>query len=241
MTKALGRRTPKDFTHVEKYPLRWNLSVDSIERTLPLPRWHWTHDQGTEGSCVGHGTAMERSIVNRLQGKARGDETPGVRYNPWWVWNEAKKIDEWEDTNPGDDNGTSVRAAYDVLRSQGLPFYKSEEPRPQAGITANRWATTVDEMRTAIDEGKAINIGVTWYSNFDSPEQESERVWWIGRGTLGTVRGGHSLCVYGASDAKQAFKLKNSWGRTYPLVWLPYETMQTLLDDYGEAVIVVDK
>lgn len=236
MARALGRRTPKDFKHVEKYPLRIASAVESVERTLRLPRWHWDHDQGQEGACVGHGTAMERAIVNRQQAADRGDETPGVRYNPWWVWNEAKKIDEWDDTNPGDDNGTSVRAAYDVLRTQGLPFFRSDTPRTKAGIVANRWATTVDEMRTAISEGKAVTIGVTWYSNFDYPEDG-----WIGRGSLGRVRGGHSLCVYGASDQKQGFKLKNSWGRGYPLVWIPYDTMQTLLDDYGEATLVTDR
>lgn len=41
------------------------------------------------------------------------------RYNPIRIWNKAKEIDEWDDTNPGDQNGTSVRAGYEVIRLEG--------------------------------------------------------------------------------------------------------------------------
>jgi hypothetical protein len=63
---------------------------------------------------------MERAITNIAQAKALGLLQAGRRYNPLDVWNEAKKIDEWPDTNPGDDHGTSVRAGYDVCRDKGL-------------------------------------------------------------------------------------------------------------------------
>jgi hypothetical protein len=236
-------------------------TAPEVNRILRLPWWHWTHDQGEEGSCVGHGIAMERAITNTSQNiflNIIGWKTR--RYDPIHIWNEAKKIDYWPDTNPGDDNGTSVRAGYDVARDQGLSRVRTMEfvegvgiPRPvepgpvdvSEGILTNRWATTVDEMRTAIANGLPVTIGVTWWSNFDSPVEEfdvlGKRGYWIGKGPLGRVRGGHCLTVYGASDRRQAFRLKNSWGKSYPLVWLPYTTMQTLLDDYGEAALVTDR
>lgn len=258
MEGALGRRIPPDWEHVEKYPFRTVAprAVDTVNRTLRLPHWHWTHDQGQEGSCVGHGIVMERAITNTAQNKLLnilGIKTR--RYDPIHVWNEAKKIDVWPDTNPGDDNGTSVRAGYDIARDQGLSRVKKMVidkgagiPRPVGagpveygeGILTNRWATTVDEMRTAISQGLPVTIGVAWYANFDVPE-----LWrhddWIGRGDLGRVRGGHCLTVYGASDKRQAFRLKNSWGESYPMVWMPYTTMQRLLNEYGEAALVTDR
>ena len=39
-------------------------------------------------------------------------------------------------------------------------------------------------------------------------------------------------------------KLTNSWGRGYPLVWVPYDTLQRLLDGIqypGEATIITDR
>jgi hypothetical protein len=127
----------------------------------------------------------------------------------------------------------------------------------KAGVERYRWATTVDEMRTAIQDGLPISIGVTWYTNFDNPFFRKDRPGtedWIGVDTEGKVatastinnilsetRGGHCVCIYGASDVRQAFKVKNSWGDQYPSVWLPYIVMQKLLDEDGEAALVTDR
>jgi len=37
-------------------------------------------------------------------------------------------------------------------------------------------------------------IGVNWYTNFDDPVKVGDR-WWIGRGNLGSIRGGHCVCI----------------------------------------------
>ncbi len=95
-------------------------------------------------------------------------------------------------------------------------------------------------MRGAISQGLAITIGVNWYSNFDNPEGQLKEVY-IGKGNLGVVRGGHAVCIYGASDLRQAFRVKNSWGRNYPLVWLSYLAMERLLHEQGEATLIVDR
>lgn len=255
MSRPLGRRTPSDFDHVAK----WGFAaispktVATVNKTLTLPYWHWTHDQGSEGSCVGHGSVMERAITNTAQNKAASITGPTRRYDPIDIWNEAKKIDEWSDTNPGDDNGTSVRAAYDVLRNygprrvskmvliDGVPHPYNEKPRDlQEGVAANRWATTVDEIRTSISMGLPVTIGVNWYTAFDNPDYDG--YWyWIGKGSLGSVRGGHCVTIYGASDKRQAFRVKNSWGKEYPLVWLTYGAMGRLLQEDGEATLITDR
>lgn len=253
----LGRLIPDNWDHVEKYPFRSvaPAMVTAVEKVMKLPGWHWEHDQGREGSCVGHGIAMERAITNTAQNvvlRILGIKTRW--YDSIDIWNQAKIIDGWPETNPGDDNGTSVHAGYDVARDKGIvrvdkmqlvngrPTPIAPQPRSLAeGIATNRWARTVDEMRTGISQGLPVTIGVNWYSNFDVPKPDAAGDYWIGKGNMGTIRGGHCVCLYGASDKRQAFRLKNSWGRAYPLVWLPYSTMARLLAEQGEAALVTDR
>lgn len=243
----LGRYIPDDWRHVEEFPVRPLLAradFEAVEKVHRLPYWHWSHDQGSEGACVGFGGAMALAIINTQERRSKGLKVVTRRYDPWWLWDRSKERDEWPETNPGDSEGTSVRASMDVLRDLGAVVYDKRrtrsEPELAEGIHENRWAENVDEMRACIGRGVPISIGVNWYANFDRPEGTG-RDMWIGRGDLGRVRGGHCVCIYGASDRRQAFRVKNSWGRDYPLVWLPYETMQRLLDEYGEATIITDR
>jgi len=162
--------------------------------------WWDFYNQGAEGACVGFGTSRVMSLLNRK------------RYAPRWLWDQAKLVDEWSDTNPGDDNGTSVRAAYSVLRSLGHVAWKSSYldtdddwhnrqhylPTLNEGISAYRWATTAEQMMTVINSPDAQALG--------------------------------------------AFPIFNSWGRDYPhKVWMPAETMQRLLDEDGEAGLATDR
>lgn len=211
-------------------------TVEKAERTLSLPRqYRATYDQGTEGACVGFACSWMMSIFNRRL------------YDACRLYQEAQRVDEWDDTPPGE--GTSVRAGLDVLRALGhwvkphrAPF--ADLADPAHGIHENRWATTVDEVRTAIALGCPVVLGVNWYSNFDRPDRVPRRglvEHWIGRGDLGNVRGGHAICAYRVSDARQAIGLVNSWGASYPLVWVPYDTVQRLINEAGEAALVTDR
>lgn len=245
MAGALGRRTPETWEHVEKYPFAavQPTTVASVNRVLRLPIFHREWDQGREGACVGFGTSMMMSIINEAEARAALHLPYMHRYEPRWLWNEAKKVDEWDDTNPGDDNGTSVNAATRVLREQGhrrVIRDRVRDPVRAEGISVNRWANSVDEVRTAIASGTPCSIGVNWYSNFDDPVQEGIYSW-IGRGSLGSIRGGHCVCVYGASDTRQAVRIKNSWGTSYPLVWMPYTTFARLIQEDGEVTLVTDR
>ena len=231
--RPLGRREPGDWEHVERYPYSAvaPVTVPTIERTLPLPRYRTVYDQRREGACVGFASSWMMSIFNRC------------RYDATWLWNRAKEIDEWPETAPGDDKGTSVRAAMDVLRVKGhsrVVRGRTEACRTSEGIAANRWATTVDEIRTAISEGAPVVLGTVWYVNFDRPVKKG-REWWIGEGDPGPRRGGHAVCVFRASDRRQAVGIVNNWGPSYPLVWLAYTTVERLLGEHAEATLVTDR
>jgi hypothetical protein len=239
---GLGRRVPTDWVHVDRYPLRavQPETVQTVETVLYRPgkSWRQFYDQGQEGACVGFGSSECMSILNH------------ARYDARWLWDRAKEVDEWPDTNPGDDNGTSVRAAMDVLRDKGhvrVVGGRDKAPNPADGIAANRWATTVDEIRTCIANGVPVVIGVNWYSLFDNPISRpmvrgGRGEWWIDpKGDLGSIRGGHCVCLIGASDSRQAVRFPNSWGLNYPITWMPYAILQRLIQEDGEATVIVDR
>jgi hypothetical protein len=147
-------------------------------------RWIF-YDQQAEGSCVGFGSSRMMSFLN------------GKLYLARWLWDQAKKIDEWADTNPGDDDGTSVRAALDVLRTQGHVAYKpSMDPlqtdwrkRDQLigsaaeGISANRWITSIDDCLQVLGYGGLDYVdvlnswGKSWPHVVRMPATVLERLW----------------------------------------------------------------
>jgi hypothetical protein len=110
--------------------------------------WWDFYDQGREGACVGFGSSRAMSLINRK------------RYQARWLWDRAKEIDFWPETNPGDDEGTSVRAAMQILRAKGHVKWDwrrspatdgSAESRatlaalPAEGIAAYRWISDVQD------------------------------------------------------------------------------------------------
>lgn len=118
-----------------------------------LLSWYRYYDQGEEGACVGFGSSRMMSLVNRKM------------YNPWWLWNEAKRVDEWPDTNPGDNEGTSVRAAMDVLRTLGHETKRGKAPKESEGIAANRWATQVDQLFEVLQNDTYKQLGAIPFLN----------------------------------------------------------------------------
>jgi len=166
------------------------------------------------------------------------------RHDPLWRWDRAKECDEWPDTNPGDNEGTSVRAAMDVLRTVGhVCVFRGKGKRPSLteGILENRWATIVDEVRTVLTGGVPVVLGIKWYTNFGAPVRKQIN-WWVGDGDLGTIRGGHAMCVTRASDELQAVGFVNNWGKRYPrMVHIPYPVLGRLLREDGEATMVTDR
>lgn len=97
-------------------------------------------------NCVGFGSSRAMSLLNKKL------------YNAWWLWDEAKLSDDFTDTNPGDENGSTVRAAMDVLRFKGHVAWNNNQAglsvndrdnliaNKSDGIVANKWATSVDDL-----------------------------------------------------------------------------------------------
>jgi hypothetical protein len=237
----LGRLESKDLTHLQTYALNLPVAVTNVEASLPLPSWHASWDQGRQGACVGYGSSMMMSVRNNLSSSAEGDH----RYHPEWLWTQAKAVDGFTHTNPND--GTTVHAAAQILNKKGHVKVVGGKDQPvnlHEGIAAYRWANSLDDVRGAIALQLPVSIGINWYSSFDSPVSVRSGLteeYWIGKGSLGSIRGGHCVCLYGASDKRQAVAIKNSWGSSYPLVWMPYSVVSRLISENGEFVVITDR
>lgn len=244
MSGELGRREPTDFEHVAKYPLSALAPVvppPGTERSLGLPSYWRVWDQGQEGACVGFGTSAMMGITNSRQVLRETGSKVTLRFAPHWLYEEAQIVDEWADTPPAE--GTSVRAACDVLRVQGhrrVRYGVAQPVDPKWGIVTNRWAQNVDEIRASIYGELAVSFGINWYHAFDTPYEKDGELW-VDLPAGNAIRGGHDVCLYRMSDRRQAFRLMNSWGASYPPVWMPYSVVQRLLDESGEAAVITDR
>jgi hypothetical protein len=135
------------------------------------------YDQGKEGACVGFGWSRCMSILNG-----------GKEYAARWLWDRGKEHDQWAETNPGDDNGTSVRAAAEVLVASGhVPWDQSYgdddyteragyQPEASEGITAFRWARSIDEVHAVLGNERADELGAVPVLNSWGPDFP-HRVW----------------------------------------------------------------
>lgn len=111
--------------------------------------WWLFYDQGEEGACVGFGESRMMSLMNRK------------RYDARWLYKWAQDHDEWTDTPP--EEGTSVRAGLDGLRTVGhVRFPRArggwEPVDPAEGIAANRWATDIDDWLIALGRPGAEEV-----------------------------------------------------------------------------------
>ena len=237
---GLGRRPPTDNQHQTRYPLRAMLpdTVATAERTLALStRWRGIYDQGAFPHCVGYSLSQMMSILNRRT------------FDAAWLYHQAQAVDDW----PGTDYaGTSVRAGCDILREVGHVQVRNHKPMAPDfghGISANRWARTVGELRTCIASGVPVVVGTNWHRMMSMPNVRSPSgvpEYWMDPDNLGPLIGGHAYLLNRVSDRRQAFKTPNSWGIDWPErgaggAWIPYRLMERLLNEDGEAVAITDR
>ena len=117
-----------------------------------LDMWLWWrfYNQGTKGACVGFSLSRALSLINRS------------RYDGFWLYHEAQKIDPWEDTPPQE--GTSVDAGCQILLNRGHRRFDSKTGRflPESiisGIGEYRWATSVDDIHAFLKHPTADKLG----------------------------------------------------------------------------------
>jgi hypothetical protein len=128
--------------------------------------WWDFYDQGREGACVGFGWSRCMSILNK-----------DPLYAARWLWDRAKELDQWPETNPGDNNGTSVRSAGDVLMDSGHVSWEGSygdddhteraeyKPDRDQGIQHFRWAQSVTEVHSVLANERADELAAVPFLN----------------------------------------------------------------------------
>lgn len=139
--------------------------------------WWDFYDQGREGACVGFGWSRCMSILNNELYAAR------------WLWDRSKETDEWPETKPGDNEGTSVRAAAEILAKLGHVDWGTSmaddetdvraqyAPASDNGIIRFRWARSVDDVHEVLGNPEGDRLGAVCILNSWGTQGYPHRVW----------------------------------------------------------------
>jgi C1A family cysteine protease len=201
-----------------------------VNLSTPLVR-----SQGTEGSCVAWGTAYE-AYGTAYKKKYGGSWSLSVNvFSPEYVFNQIK-------LNASACAGSYVTTALNLLKSQGVCTWASmpysstngcsvlptSSQRTNASTHKITSYATVTRSASSIKNqlglyGRPVIIVTPVDAGFDYLGYNS-----VYTGYVGPSRGYHCYTVVGYDDAKQAFKVMNSWGTTWATNgygWIKYSAM----------------
>lgn len=187
-------------------------------------------DQGSTGTCVGHGWKHWLLTAPVIQAD------PASPPSAFDIYDRAIKVDEWteNDNDTARQEGTSVRAGAKVLQSQGR-------------IGAYTWAFDVNTCANWLAgmdaEGHFVGgpavIGVNWYgSMFDLDEGGFLRI-----APTAQVEGGHCVLLTGWNEKRGFAYGINSWGRYWGRkgrFYMPGEVLDRLIREDGEVCTSVE-
>ena len=126
------------------------------DRVTDYGTWWEFYHQKDRNACVGFACARSRSLVERR------------RYDANWIYDRALEIDEW----PGeDDEGTSLRAGFQVMKNTGVRRANTGAISQDESISAYRWLRSVDEIRAVLDSPsndarQAVRLMSSWGRDF---------------------------------------------------------------------------
>lgn len=217
-------------------------------------------DQGSHGSCVGHGTCgmLEYLELWELRAKlpvgAKAPEVFDSTFDPisrLFVYNNARLYDG----NPlSQDNGTQISSAIHVIKNQGLcresQFAYTDEnvlfsPPDEAYLEGLHhkavWDYKLDnrnlnELKQCLAWGYPIIFGMTCYDSMMTQQvAETGDIPYPSNGD--SPVGGHCMLIVGYDNATQTFDLRQSWGlgwgnQGYGKIGFDYLTDTDLASDF---------
>jgi hypothetical protein len=212
MDRAFGRLEEFD-ERSRAFPIRTLIG----DRPLRSYKWRCETrlDQGSEGSCVGHGFAHNLA--------ARPVEIAGVTSDlAVKIYKTAQTLDPW----PGEAySGTSVLAG---AKSTMQLYPKS--------FDSYRWCFGLNDVCLTLGYRGVVILGIKWLSGMDRPDAQGIIK------ARGQLRGGHCLIADGIDVSTRYIRLLNSWGRSYGLeghCWISFDDLNGLLQDGGEGLVTV--
>lgn len=171
-------------------------------------------NQMATNSCVGH--ACYQLQVSEPLVMA----SPSL--SPLEIYQAARKVDEWPD-NDNLDEGTSIRAGLNVLKSKGI-------------IRAYHWGFDVDQVLEYLLKFGPLVFGTRWTSSMMEPFSD------------GFVRpsgfggGGHAYFAYACSWKDKTVTFRNSWGDGWGMFGdfrMSFQDVEKLLKEPGACCAAV--
>jgi len=202
----------RDLTHDEVFE---ETGMGEIPSRVILDIAPWLN-QGSIGACTVFGSSMAYNETFAQRAK----ENYYQPYNPWDVWDEAKKRGAWDKT------GWLFQSALQLLKDLG---HIGAYVRIDTG-----GGTNVDKMKMIIAGGKGIATGVKladWQAIKTSKEWNKT-----------TKQGGHIFAITGYDDEhtfsdgyKGGFFSPNSWGGIGQF-WIRYSEIKHFFSRYEFAL-----
>lgn len=236
-TKPLGRRTPQDFEHVEKYPL---MALPFKDQPASVPvvigsNWYTDFDSPVRvRSASGAYIYLIGRDVDHL-GTVRGGhcyagKPPKTGDSTAW-WDFYNQGAEGACTGFGSSRMMTLlnRKKYDAWWTYHEAQLADEFPDTPPGEGST--------VRAALSVIKAKGLCVSRAGKDSGPflaEGISAYRW--------ATEAGEVAAVMGIPSDSELVPIVNSWGRDYPhVVHMPLTTLQRLIDEEGEVGLVTDR
>ena len=209
MTPRLGRRVEHD-----RRSLNYPAAAGPV-RTVTWRRYGATLDQGNSNGCTGH--AMAHAINSRPVHKTGArllNHADAMR-----LYSRATHLDQWPETYPPDDDGSSGLAVAKAAREAGH-------------ITAYRWCFGLDHTLAALSLGPVM-LGTNWTTDMMRPNTAGLIQ------PTGQVLGGHEYLAVGIDLRTRTVLCQNSWGPNWGLKGrfrIGWDTLDRLLRRQGDAL-----
>lgn len=205
-------------------------------------------NQGKQNSCVGWAVAYgTKSYQEKLEENVPFMNGPNLNtqavFSPAFIYNQI---------NNGQDGGSLFPDALNVVSQQGavkwadMPYTDRDylkRPNQTQVQKAKRYkidfwrrvnVSDVKEVKAQVNAGYPVVIGAQIDQGFQNGGNGGKDYTW--KTQVGNSLGGHAMVVAGYSDARQAFKILNSWGQdwgTKGYCWISYSLFpKVVLEGY---------
>ena len=216
-----------------------------LSESFPAPG-----DQGSQSSCVGWAVGYALKGYEERQERQWALNTPDHLFSPSYVYNQIKQpgpcsygsmIIDALNLITRDGVAPLSSFPYDQNQCSALPSAAIKQAARVYAIATWRRVNVQDETETKaqLAAGFPVVIGMLVDDGFMAMRGSS-----IYSTQSGVVRGGHALVVVGYDDAKQAYKVINSWGPGWGdqgFGWISYAIFRSVVrEGYVAQDIVVN-
>ena len=232
--KGLVEESPEKYKNFDTVPRFRAYLPPEVDLSFRFPT---PGSQGSQGSCTAWATGYAlRSYHEGINRRWDNFSSSSQTFSPSYIYNRIHRN--------GSCSGTAISVALDLLKNEGVvPFSDfpynaqdcSRQPEPEQIKDARQnriksWralnVSKIDDAKGQLASGNPVVFGMNISDSFDNIRGD-----FIYDDITSPRTGGHAMVLVGYSDAKQAFKLINSWGTRWGdkgYAWVSYRAVRAL-------------